>query len=313
MNILKIPSRGKCRFYWTNGQYAEIAKNYESNPLFRELFIKDSRRLDLDSIYLTSLLHLAREEDILRAKHKIIQLKEFGILPYFLELNKFAIDIAHIAPNDAMSKSHDAIAAVSSFKKIDFFWQNNCSSKTISIDGNAPVDKHNGINIDRSEMVLRFNNFRIKGYEKYIGTKTDVWCHICDIRPSPTMFPLYDSIKINILTDNPLNVPVGNNFLNIACNLNKEFYYIPQETITELTKTLKAIPSSGTRLLMSLDKARAMHNIKCSIYGFSFINSKFNENKFDHYFEVKTESKERAHKITDEVNLLRNKFSTDKN
>lgn len=52
----------------------------------------------------------------------------------------------------------------------------------IILIGNGPsVLRHElGENIDKFDIVVRFNNFKIKGYEKNIGTKTNywfTWCH----------------------------------------------------------------------------------------------------------------------------------------
>lgn len=46
----------------------------------------------------------------------------------------------------------------------------------VIIVGNAGslLDKENGHLIDEFDVVIRFNDFRIRGYEKYCGTKTDI-------------------------------------------------------------------------------------------------------------------------------------------
>lgn len=43
--------------------------------------------------------------------------------------------------------------------------------------GNGPsvLDREMGSLIDSYETVVRFNFFHTKGYEKYVGTKTDIW------------------------------------------------------------------------------------------------------------------------------------------
>ena len=234
INFIHLPSRGKLRYLWTIGHYAEIAKLYEANTIFREIFIKNFRKLELNSIYFTSLLHLDRYEDIEKAKHKIQELKESNVLPLYLELNKFAIEELNMVPNSAMSKSYDAIQILPSFKPINHFWEKFCKNKNLAI--------------------------------------------------------------------------VGNYFLDNIFNSKKEFFYIPQSNVVELANTLQAIPSSGARVLVSLSQNRYQLNIDCSIFGFSFLDSNYNKNLFEHYFESKTQKKERTHSITNEVSLLRNLF-----
>ena len=51
------------------------------------------------------------------------------------------------------------------------------NNKKILVIGNAPYEKENmGEIIDGYDMVVRFNNYPDNGYEKHIGTKTDMWC-----------------------------------------------------------------------------------------------------------------------------------------
>lgn len=298
-----LPSRSKCRYLWTLGDYASIANNYESNNFYRDLFIKSIRRLDLDSIYYTSLIHLNRENEICKHKRKIEYLKEANILPYRLELNKFAIEILKIEPNHEMSKAYDVIQKLNHSKSINYFWENICKNTNVAVVGNAPSFQYNGHLINDADLVLRFNNFSIKGYEQFVGTKTDAWCRICDLKCSNELI-LKNSLKHTILTDNPLNIPVGPEFLNEILSKDKEFYIIPQDLVSKLSQQLKAIPSSGARVLISLHQNANKFNIKKSIFGFSFQNSRFNKSRFDHYFEIKEESRERAHSIINEVTLL---------
>ena len=42
-------------------------------------------------------------------------------------------------------------------------------------NGTSILDKANGEKIDNFDIVLRFNGFKIKGFEKNTGTKTNIW------------------------------------------------------------------------------------------------------------------------------------------
>ena len=57
----------------------------------------------------------------------------------------------------------------------------NFVNDELVIIGNAPFDKSKelGNRINSFNKVVRFNNFATKGYEKYIGSKTDIWCMSC--------------------------------------------------------------------------------------------------------------------------------------
>lgn len=42
-------------------------------------------------------------------------------------------------------------------------------------NGSSVLDKENGSLINSFDNVVRFNSYKIKNFEKYVGTKTDIW------------------------------------------------------------------------------------------------------------------------------------------
>lgn len=49
-------------------------------------------------------------------------------------------------------------------------------SQPIALVGNAPIRRDYGDLIDEHATVVRFNNFRLTGYERTLGTKVTHWC-----------------------------------------------------------------------------------------------------------------------------------------
>ncbi len=47
----------------------------------------------------------------------------------------------------------------------------------VALIGNGPLSKDYGSQIDNYATVIRINNFRLKGYEKQVGTKVTHWAH----------------------------------------------------------------------------------------------------------------------------------------
>jgi Glycosyltransferase family 29 (sialyltransferase) len=47
---------------------------------------------------------------------------------------------------------------------------------SICVVGNGPTNNKNGKQIDKFNNIIRFNGYKITGYEDYIGTKTTLWC-----------------------------------------------------------------------------------------------------------------------------------------
>lgn len=42
-------------------------------------------------------------------------------------------------------------------------------------NGSSLLNKEDGNKIDSFDTVVRFNSYKIKGFEKHVGTKTDIW------------------------------------------------------------------------------------------------------------------------------------------
>jgi hypothetical protein len=79
------------------------------------------------------------------------------------------------------------------------------------------MDKQNGSKIDGFDIVVRFNAYAIKGYEKNIGTKTTYWYNTINFQnissESRTKVP-YERIVIHSWEWNPDKDKTYQNFLN---------------------------------------------------------------------------------------------------
>ena len=58
---------------------------------------------------------------------------------------------------------------------VNDFQMKSSNTKKIILIGNAPIEKQNGVQIDQFDIIVRFNEFKIEGFEKFIGTKTTHW------------------------------------------------------------------------------------------------------------------------------------------
>jgi hypothetical protein len=52
---------------------------------------------------------------------------------------------------------------------------NYLSDKNIAVVGNARTIRKQGEEIDSHDVIIRFNNFEINGFEELVGTKTHIW------------------------------------------------------------------------------------------------------------------------------------------
>lgn len=163
--------------------------------------------------------------------------------------------------------------------------ENLLAGKSIAVVGNSPnlMGKNLGKDIDSHDYVVRFNNFKTKGFEADYGTRTDIWvcCQANDVVNRPEE-------EIRKMAYLLYNVDFLHTKLRFACfeNICKNLEYgVPVSYIGALYKReLKSAgvvyPSSG---LSSLYHLHRMFGLKRkNIYGFSFLEG--STNYYDHYF-----------------------------
>ncbi|EAL0605553.1 TPA: glycosyltransferase family 29 protein [Campylobacter jejuni] len=77
---------------------------------------------------------------------------------------------------------------------------NYIKNKTICVVGNSPceLNKNRGHIIDSYDIVIRFNNYKIKGFEKDYGSKTNVWA----ISPALETITIKDLSQFDFIVSN---------------------------------------------------------------------------------------------------------------
>ncbi|MDM1269002.1 glycosyltransferase family 29 protein [Acinetobacter indicus] len=160
-------------------------------------------------------------------------------------------------------------------------------SRSIAIVGNGSshIDKYLGKEIDEHDIVVRFNNFKIDGYECDYGSKTDIWVRGLGediVEPKEI-----DKISYVIFSNDFKHIDLDNTNLGVLEN-----YRIKNKVVTYLDsyfhRNLKVnsgimFPTSGLLLVWYVYLIRGSLE-KVSLYGFGFQSpevSKYNE----HYFE----------------------------
>lgn len=95
-------------------------------------------------------------------------------------------------------------------------WTPNKNPGSVVLVGHGLFDKNNytGSWIDGQDTVVRFNQFAIPGYERWVGRKTDIWCWITNpntAKPAPGPFR-------HVWMINPFeNLENRDYFENLAC------------------------------------------------------------------------------------------------
>ena len=135
-----------------------------------------------------------------------------------------------------------------------------------SVVGNSPIilKNKNGINIDKSDYVIRFNNFKINNYEKFIGTKTNIL-----IINGNNELPDNISEKNILFMDN--NISFKDNQLKIIKKytldkLSSFIIFNNQIFLNKIKNLFGCIPSTGFIILLLL----SIKYKNINTYGFSF-------------------------------------------
>lgn len=115
----------------------------------------------------------------------------------------------------------------------------------IAVVGNGPI-LGRGHEIDSHPTVIRFNNFRIGGFEQEVGSKTDLWCVNCweDVEPRQWIGPMMTVYTFAEQRDRI------NRWLGMHPHMS-----VPSQSLTDAARAIKpSNPSTGITILHSLAK-----------------------------------------------------------
>lgn len=274
-----------CEYIWeTKGVNKKLLENI--NLLKKEKDLTSNQK----QFIAACLCEMGKYNDAL----SIIE-SENNIRYFFLKSIFFSMKLNK---NKLIKKSFNILSNQNTFESI--IYQNS-----FAVVGNGPseIGTKNGENIDKNNIVIRFNNYNIN-YPYFIdyGLKTDIWVksgYYIDIsRKNILNYKLIIQSGINPLFRNI-------NFFDFAtdlCSLDVSFTCIPSDIYYELIDILKASPSSGLAILYWIYKIRGKIN-RNNIFGFSF--GQTNNYSSDHYFSNSKSSGFYPHQWEKEGILLR--------
>lgn len=176
-----------------------------------------------------------------------------------------------------------------------------------------------GEEIDSHNIIIHFNNFNIKGFEKDYGSKTDIW--VRGFQTSKYEKGINRDYNIMYCYEGDLNCTLlGDDIIEELYNdisNNTTVFYFKNEihrkifefsNITSLT--------SGALVLFNVLEIKNKYNesfTKKDIYGFSFLNNDLSYNNYHYYKDNLLKSKieyslKNWHKIDEEILFLRRLF-----
>ena len=188
-------------------------------------------------------------------------------------------------------------------------FKNLLEGKRVAVVGNAPseIGRKKGAEIDAHDLVIRFNNYRLKGFEGDYGSKTDIWVRGSggsDVEDRTEPYRLvaweadYDHWR------------VAHNHLDILyrqlCE-GQKIYNFDWACHMSLRKASGVdFPTTGMVLIWEIFRKFGNFN-NVDFYGFSFCQDKF-DTYATHYFNDRTEAeakrRSRVHRLDKEAEFL---------
>ena len=181
------------------------------------------------------------------------------------------------------------------FKKLDENRKNKLfekliEGKTIAVVGNGPseIGKGKGKEIDSHDIVIRFNNYRVEGFEQDYGSRTDVWikCSSDDIKHEIKD----DNIELIVYEPDYMHHMVIDGYLDVLNSKDISVDYFDFDDHFVLRKKLNIFPSTG---LVAIEKIMSKCNAaSVDFYGFSFLQD-VQDGYATHYFNDRVEAEAR--------------------
>lgn len=220
----------------------------------------------------------------------------------FFSVSKFAHENG--ITNEMIELSANCYDELEKNKQNDLL-KNLLENKRIALVGNGPCElgKNKGEEIDNHDIVIRFNNFKIEGYEQDYGKKTDIWS--CNLNGDIEL--KNDNFKLILLPETlEARGFYKYDVFHNAIKNNIPIYCFNDEQTYGLTKDMNYNPTFGYRLIYGLnDILGSLDSV--DFYGFNFLKEEKDEYTY-HYFKdidfISEDGIETPHDLLDETRKL---------
>ena len=322
-------------YFLINNDYSSIFntlhslwfKHYDSNTLisYFEFFERSPNIWDNinNQFWLIYIAILYENNYLDRAKNILFNyFNKFNYLDIHkvLFVSKLAVDIGII--NDEIIKSSLILDSINKSRSENKF-ENLIRGKTVAVVGNGPqeIGKGKGKEIDSHDIVIRFNNFNLDGFEEDYGSKTDIWCKNGSIyldgekrHINNMLFWLADIEHYILLKDHIID-----NLYNDLFDSNIPVAFLNTKTRVSHKKEIDVhYLTSGGLILNYIYQIKKRYNelfTYNNIYAFSFLNNDFNISNYHFYSDnlvVDFELFKNWHNINLEIKFFRKLFGLDK-
>ena len=299
----KIRSKEYLQIYYTvrfNGITPELLDTLEKLDQSKYSWLTCHKKIWL--IYIMCLLKLNRKEEALKVLKKYDYFHNKDSIQKYFPVSKFAHE--NDITNELIEQSAKCYDIIEQNNK-DEVLKNLIEGKRIALVGNGPceIGKNKGKEIDSHDIVIRFNNFKIEGYENDYGSKTDIWS--CNLNPDVEY--KNNDFKLVILAENVF--ARGYNGYDIFHKLTKNNVSIccfNEEQTYGLTKNMNYNPTFGYRLIYGLNNILgSLDNV--DFYGFNFLKEEKDKYTYHYFNDIDFSSEdeiESVHDLLDETEKL---------
>ncbi|MCL2567058.1 MAG: glycosyltransferase family 29 protein [Alphaproteobacteria bacterium] len=231
---------------------------------------------DTWKFYILSLKVSGREQEAKEFLNKFIEVYGIEKVHNYLPFADFALQNGY--STELIQQSASIMHAINKDNNSNII-KGILHDKSIAIVGNSRdiFDNKTGKEIDSHDVVIRFNNYQIKGYEEFTGTKTSIWAYNGDWETKDREIKDYDAVLIFIHNTYQLSDEKIHNIYKYLTESNTKIIFYPISFHNEVLKQIQHWTTTGTYLSYLLIKL----GFKPSLYGFQDPKKLFKPNYFE--------------------------------
>lgn len=238
---------------------------------------KEIKITEIYLIYISSLLEMNKDEKARVELSEYVRVYSKKNIHLYYPVAKLALVIG--IENEKIKKAAYIYDVILQNKNV---LSQYLQGKNVAVVGSGPseVGKSKGKEIDAHDVVIRFNDYKINGYEQDYGSKTTVWVRNIDTEYGGCK-PRYDEIRkydVIVLEADIWRFQIPEMFLDTfyqyALYAGDKFCMLQYRD--QMIREMGSFPTSGGLMLYNLSKIRS-NNIE--VYGFDFLKSEDNNKK----------------------------------
>ncbi len=161
------------------------------------------------------------------------------------------------------------------------------SGKSVAIVGNGPSEVGLGLGaeIESHDVVIRFNNFKVDGFEADYGCRTDIWvkCQRNDV-----VHRKLKDVSLILYEPDWDRTPIFEEYIKVILSDDAPADFFRTEEHSHLYAALKSSPSTG---LVLIDNIFKYNPREVDVYGFQFLQE-IQDGVCSHYFKDRNKSKD---------------------